>query len=75
MLIAHDEAAVLLTNGAPAAVQMKQRKAVVLRVHLCVVPAADQIGTRERRQFHGVTGHRQFAREDRADERLRLWIR
>ena len=75
LLIADDEVAVLLADRAPAAaVEMEQREAVVLRVHLRVVAARGQIGAGERRQLDRLARHRQLAREDLADERLRRRI-
>ena len=74
-LLADDEGAVLLANGAAAPVQMKERQAVVLRVDLRMVAARRQIGSGQRRELRGLPRHRQLAREDAARQRLRGWIR
>jgi len=60
LLIADDEPAVLLADGAPAlvrAVEMKEREAVVLRVHLRVVAACREVGSRQRRELDGLPRH------------------
>ena len=74
-LLADDEGAVLLANGAAAPVQMKERQAVVLRVDLRMVAARRQIGSGQRRELRGLPRHRQLAREDAARQRLGGWIR
>ena len=44
VLVADDEPAVLLANGAPRAVEVEQRQAVVLRLDLRVVAARHELG-------------------------------
>jgi hypothetical protein len=69
-LVADQEAAVLLADGAAAAVEMKERDALIVLMHLRVIAARGEVRSGERRELSGLARHRQLTPEHLADERL-----
>src|SRR5262249_13009644 len=71
LLITDKESAVLLPDGAASAVEVEQRQAVVLRVHLRVITARSQIRSGERSQLDGRPRDRKLAGKDLANKGVR----